>query len=118
MSTELKVTGKVSVINTLEKGVSKAGKDWQKQSFVIDTGAEYNPLICFGVFGEDKCKDLITPLTVGQEIEVSFNLSSREFKGKYYTQADCWRISAVGSTPSAQEVAEVMADEPRDDLPF
>ena len=115
---DLKVTGKIVKINPIEKGESKAGKEWQKQSFVIDTGAKFNPEICFGVFGEDKCKDLITPLSVGQDIEVGFNLSSREFKGKYYTQADCWRISAVGETPTANEAAQVMHEETQDDLPF
>jgi hypothetical protein len=71
-------------------------------------------LVAFGVFGEQKCADLITPLSVGQDVEVGFNLSSREFKDKYYTQADAWRITAVGETPTNQEAAQVMADE--DDL--
>ena len=111
---DLKVTGKITVINAVEKGQSKAGKEWEKQSFVIDTGAKFNPEICFGVFGADKCADLITPLSVGQEVEVGFNLSSREFKGKYYTQADAWRISAVGGSETPQAQPEPASD----DLPF
>jgi hypothetical protein len=110
---ELKITGKVTAILPLEKGVSKAGKDYQKQSFVIDTGAKFNPLVAFGVFGEEKCKDLITPLSVGQDVEVGFNLSSREFKDKYYTQADAWRITAVEDDTQQSQPEEVS-----DGLPF
>jgi hypothetical protein len=110
---ELKITGKITAILPLEKGVSKAGKDYQKQSFVIDTGAKFNPLVAFGVFGEEKCADLITPLSVGQDVEVGFNLSSREFKDKYYTQADAWRITAVGSDAQQSQPEEVS-----DGLPF
>ena len=84
---ELKMTGVVTKILQEESGTSKAGKDWTKGGFVINNGNEYNPDTCFGVFGSDKLKDIIT-FAEGQEVEVDFNLSSREHNGKYYTQAD------------------------------
>ena len=37
-----------------ESGTSKAGKQWKKQSFLVNTGAQYNPEVCFQLFGEDK----------------------------------------------------------------
>jgi hypothetical protein len=33
---DLKVSGKITSIADVEKGVSKAGKDWQKQTFVME----------------------------------------------------------------------------------
>ena len=43
-----------------------------KTSFIIDTGAQYNPEICFSLFGEDKIA-MIEGIQPGTEIEVSFN---------------------------------------------
>lgn len=110
---DLKVTGKITSILDVETGTSKAGKEWQKQSFVIDTEAKFNPEVCFSLFGEKI--DLLTDLKTGDEVEVSFNVSSREYNGKYYHNLDAWRInksSSDTSTPAEAPQAEVS------DLPF
>jgi predicted SnoaL-like aldol condensation-catalyzing enzyme len=98
----LSVKGRVSNILAVESGTSKAGKEWKKQGFIIDTGEQYNPEICFSVFGEDKLQ-MVAGITVGEDVEVHFNLSSREFNGKYYHNIDAWRIEK-GSAQAAQNV--------------
>ena len=35
----LKVNGTIKAMLEIEKGVSKAGKEWQKRSFIIDTNS-------------------------------------------------------------------------------
>lgn len=90
---ELKISGKITNILDVEEGTSKAGKPWKKQSFVIDTGAQYNPEVCFGVFGDEKV-DMLSSFHEGQDVEVKFNISSREFNGKYYHNIDAWNISS------------------------
>jgi hypothetical protein len=99
----LKVKGVVHQITPTETGKSKAGKEWVKKSLVIDTSAQYNPYISLGAFGDDKC-DLVEKCKVGDEVEISFNLSSREYQGKWYTQADLWKIEKVNS--SIEQVAK------------
>ena len=46
----LTLRGKLSRKLSVESGTSKAGKDWQKQSFLVDTGSQYNPEVCFQLF--------------------------------------------------------------------
>ena len=70
----LSVKGKLSSKLSVESGTSKAGKEWKKQSFVVDTGAQYNPEICFQLFGEDKI-EMLNHHNEGDQVEVSFNLS-------------------------------------------
>ena len=50
----LSIKGRITQILDVESGTSKAGKEWKKQAFVVDTGAQYNPLVCFSLFGEEK----------------------------------------------------------------
>ena len=112
---ELKIKGTIKEILQVEKGTSKAGKDWQKQNFIIDTGAKYNPEICFQIFGEDKLENLKKYNKVGQEVEVSFNVSSREYNGKYFHNLDAWMVkSASEKTASKKQESEPVDD----DLPF
>ena len=53
----------------------------------VEYRAQYNPDICFKLFGEDKIQ-ILSNINEGEEIEVFFNLSSREWNGKWFTSAD------------------------------
>jgi len=81
------VKGKVKLIAPAETGVSKAGKQWKKQVIVIDTGAEYNPDIAIQAFGDEKINDL-NKLSVGDEVMIKCNVSSREYNGRYFHNID------------------------------
>ena len=87
----LEMKGKLVKVLESQKGVSKAGKEWIKQSFVLDNGAKFNPNICFNLFGQEKV-DMLIGFNVGDDIEVLFNVSSREYNGNYYTSADVWKM--------------------------
>lgn len=124
----LSVKGRITQILPVESGKSKAGKEWKKQSFIIDTGDQYNPNICFSLFGDDKIQTLRN-FGQGQEVEVSFNLSSREYGGKWYHNVDAWKIDSLSAgasnqaPPPSSEPAEPLYsnfkdDEEVDDLPF
>ena len=101
----LSIKGRITKVLQLENGTSKAGKAWEKQSFVLDTGAQYSPEVCFSVFGDEKVK-MLENFGEGQEVEVAFNISSREFNGKYYHNLDAYKISPLAGV------------ENNDDLPY
>ena len=116
----LAIKGKITQILDVESGTSKAGKEWKKQGFVIDTGAQYNPEVCFSLFGDEKI-NMLRDFGAGQEVEVAFNISSREFNGKWYHNIDAWKITAAGqgapmSNAPAPEIDAAPAED--DDLPF
>jgi len=112
------IKGRLVQILPIEVGVSKAGKEWKKRNFIIDTGEKYNPLICFQLFGDKT--DIIEAYTIGQEIEVSYNLSSKEFGGKWYSSIDAWKITPVGNVQQQTKVDPTIAIDNGDigDLPF
>ena len=91
----------MTVIGTLikkyerETGVSKTGKTWEKQSILVEqAGTDYNKEVVISFFG-DKIKNL-KDIEEGTDINVSVNLSSREFNGKYYHNIDGWFIAKLG----------------------
>jgi hypothetical protein len=116
----LSVKGKLSRKLSVESGTSKAGKEWKKQSFLVDTGAQYNPEICFQLFGDDKI-EILNHHNEGDQVEVSFNLSSKEFNGRYFHNIDAWRIENIASEGASEmkDVPEFNAPaNEEDDLPF
>lgn len=113
----LQVSGKITKILEVEKGTSKAGKEWQKINFVVDTGNEFNPEVCFQIFGEEKVNNFTQYNKVGSDVDVSFNVSSREFNGKYYHNLDAWKVfKAEDNVTENAAAADTTA--PVDDLPF
>jgi len=82
----MEVKGKLVKILELETGVSKAGKEWKKQSILIDTGGDFNNEICVSAFG-DKLEQMLK-LEVGMEVSVLCNVYSREYNGRYFHNID------------------------------
>ena len=110
----MKVTGKIKKVLDTQKGTSASGKDWQKLSFILETTEDYNNLYCFEVFGDEKVEQFLKYNKVGQEVDVSFNVQTNEYKGKYYTSLQSWKIFKAEAGETAPEVAQ----EEVDDLPF
>lgn len=114
--------GKLTKKLEVESGTSKAGKDWKKQSIVINNGDPFNPEVCITFFGDEKIS-LLKGLKKDEHITVHANVSSREHEGKYYHQIDGWKIdkeAAVVTPPpvKTQVVETPVVDEDFDDLPF
>jgi len=121
----MQVKGTLLQILKLESGVSKAGKEWKKQDFVIETNEQFPKKVCFTLFG-DKIS-LIDGITEGTEIEVFFSLESRDFNGKWYHNINAWKIenAAAGNSaknfPPEYSVADIPpepGDDSGNDLPF
>jgi len=119
---ELKVSGKIVKILEKVTGTKKDGSgEWVKQSFVIDNGEQYNNLASFELFGDEKVEKL-NYNKVGDNVEVSFNISCNEWQGKYYTTLQAWKVfKATGEAQAPETAFEPISDlkeEDHDILPF
>jgi len=92
----MEVNGKLVKKLPLESGVSKSGKEWKKQSVVIDTGGEFNNLTAVSAFG-DKV-DKLNTLELGMDVSILCNVYSREYQGKYYHNIDGYHFTDQSSS--------------------
>jgi hypothetical protein len=91
----MEIVGKLIKKLDVETGTSKTGKEWQKQSILVEQfGTEFNKAVAISFFGE-KMKS-IRDVKEGSDVSVSINLSSREFNGKYYHNIDGWFLAVKG----------------------
>ena len=136
-STPLNISGIVLNILPLQTGTSKAGNQWQKQDFILETGGQYPRKVCICLFGDNVAK---FPLAVGQSVTASVDIESREFNGRWYTDVRAWNVVYNGQqqgapapaptataptaqpapTPAKGAAAQAPAGAPAaaDDLPF
>jgi hypothetical protein len=112
------ISGKVIKILQLQSGEGKNGT-WKKQEFILETSAQVQRKICFSLWG-DKIDQF--RLAEGDEAEVSFDLESREYNNRWYTEAKAWKIVKKGagqSIPSYEEPPPEFDEMPSGDgLPF
>jgi len=100
----MNVIGKLIKKLDVESGISKTGKEWRKQSILVEqSGTDYNKEVVISFFG-DKMKS-IRDVEEGSDVNVSVNLSSREFNGKYYHSIDGW-FCAVSGKETVGEIEE------------
>ncbi|MCD8313695.1 MAG: DUF3127 domain-containing protein [Bacteroidales bacterium] len=96
----LEIEGKIVRRLGIQRGVSARG-NWAKQEFIVEfQDGNFPAQACLNVWGEDKVKDL-ERFSDGDEVKVSFHVSSREFNGKWYTDLRAWRIEPAGGNSGA-----------------
>ena len=82
------------LVQVLEEvsGVGKTGNSWKKQSFVVelDGSSTYPKKVCLTAWG-DKV-DALKRLTIGDRISAAFDVESREYQGRWYTDLKAWKI--------------------------
>jgi len=125
------IQGKLIAILPEQKGTSAKG-EWKRQDAIIETLETYPKKVCIAFWG-DKVDDLKI-VKEGAIIKIHFNIESREYNGRWYTDIKAWKIeagdAAGGSsssenhnTPIDREHTSSPADlspsnDAVDDLPF
>ncbi len=100
----------------LQSGVSKAGNQWKKQEYVMETLDSYPRKVKFDFFG-DRADQY--PLEVGDVITLSYDIESREFNGRWYTDIRGFKAmkedpNMAGAAPAPYQPAGAPAPAPAD----
>jgi len=90
------LTGEVIAVLQKEGGQSKAGKEWSKQTVILETPGQYATKVAVDLWG-----DKVGSLSVGEITTVSYNPESREHNSRWYTTLKVWKTVSGSSTPSA-----------------
>lgn len=110
---EFKVKGTIREFLEVQSGVSKTtDKEWKKQTFIVTNNEGYEGaelVFPFEVFGVDKVDNLTKYNKVGQKVEVTFRIGCNEWKGKYFTSLNAWRVDSI-----KDEVPQPTENEPDD----
>jgi len=90
----MEIKGKVKSVLPVESGEGKNGKEWKRQDFIIEfMDGDYSKILALTARAENTLK-AVSDLKSGMDVKVQFNIESREYNGKYYTNATAWKIEA------------------------
>lgn len=105
MSTQYTATGTVSSVDEIQKF-----DKFSKRSFALDIeDGQYPQTVAFEL---QKELDRVTPLDIGRQVEVSFNLRGRRSKkdGRVWNTLAVWKLKWLTGAPEAEP--EMSREEP------
>lgn len=103
-----------------QSGQSKNGP-WKKQDIIVQTDEKFPKKVCLSIWG-DKIDE--KQLILNSNLQLEFDIESREFNGKWYTDIKVWKVTVlnpnevVTDLPPAPPSPFVDDDEELEDLPF
>ncbi len=118
----MQLTAKLIEILPLQTGTGRNG-EWKRQEIIVETQDQYPKKICMGIWGDKIEEDR---LKIGNLLKLDFDIQSRKYNEKWYTNLKVWRLEVVVSeqqgekqeaTPPIEE-PENFDREEDDDLPF
>ncbi|MFZ4724089.1 MAG: DUF3127 domain-containing protein [Paludibacter sp.] len=118
----MEISGKIIAVLPIATGQGKNGT-WRSQDYVLETADQYPKKVCFNLFG-DKIDQF--PIAIDEMVNVSFDIESKEYNGRWFTNIRAWKVDkngassapvAVTSTPTGSFDAAPAATE-GSDLPF
>ena len=102
----MEVTGKIIALTEKISGETKAGKDWGKISFVVQTDEQYN-----NTYPLENFNNKVQTPKVGDFVKAEFNINANEWKGKYFVTLVCWKLEISKANPE-------LPTESGEDTPF
>jgi hypothetical protein len=118
----MQLTAKLIQVLPLQSGTSRNG-EWKKQDIIVETDGQYPKSICISIWG-DKINE--SQLQIGNHLKIDFDIESREYNTKWYTDLKAWRIEVSGSAiaatdtklPPIEKFDDLNSDDDEGDLPF
>jgi hypothetical protein len=92
----MQLTAKLIQLLPLQTGTGKNGQ-WKKQDIIVETDGTYPKKVCISIWG-DKINESL--LKVGNQLKIDFDVESREYNSRWYTDVKAWKVEAAGA-PSA-----------------
>ncbi|MBD5358213.1 MAG: DUF3127 domain-containing protein [Bacteroides sp.] len=95
----MELSGRIILDIPMQTGTSKMGNPWKKKEWVLETFGAYPRKVKFHIFG-DRAETI--QFELGKDYTVSFDLESREFNGKWYTDVSVFAAREYVDATSQQ----------------
>ena len=110
----MEIIGKVAQLLPLVTGQGRNG-EWRKQEFIIEIAdGQFPKKICFSLWG-DKIDQ--AGLSLNEMVKVFFDVESREYNARWFTEAKAWKVEKQGTGASSGTSAHTSSPQVPNDAP-
>lgn len=87
----MQLTAKLKQLLPARTVIGKNGI-WNKQDIIVETDGQYPKNVCISIWG-DKINE--GQLLIGNLLQIDFDIESKEYKTKWYTEIKAMKIDVV-----------------------
>ena len=109
----MEISGKIIAVLPQATGQGKTGM-WRSQDYVLETADQYPKKVCFNLFN-DKIDQF--PMAIDDVVNVSFDVESREYNGRWYTTIRAWKVDKNVATAAPVGQTAAVSGTPFDGAP-
>lgn len=115
----MQLTAKLTQLLPIQIGTGKNG-EWKKQDIIVETDGQYPKKVCISIWG-DKINE--SQLQIGKLLKIEFDIESREYNNKWYTELKAWKIEIANNsiqnpTENLPKIEDIESNNEDDILPF
>lgn len=97
----IKEKGTIAFMSEVQSGMSQNGNPWYRQTIVVDIAGYNGSYRKLALQASGNIVGDLEDFMVGDKVEVSYQVTAREYNGKWYNNVDLYRID-----PEEAKVAE------------
>lgn len=90
---DCKAEGRILIELPPSMGTTKAGKDWEKREYVMETSERYGTKMRFSIMSFDG--PIEEPPQVGDIVKVRFSVEAREYNGSWYNDVKAYQVELL-----------------------
>ncbi len=110
------VTGRITQVLPLERGTGQRG-EWLSSKVVIEyESGRYNSTLCLEC--RNKRAEEFSKLRAGQKVTCYYDVTSREYNGRWYHNVNCFDFVVEGAQAPAPAAAAPAGGAQNDGDPF
>lgn len=90
----IKEKGTIAFMSEVQSGMSQSGNPWYRQTIVVDVAGYNGSYRKVALAASGNVVGDLEQMQVGDKVEFSYQVTSREYNGKWYTNADLFKVEA------------------------
>jgi hypothetical protein len=90
----MQLTAKITHRLPIQTSTGKNG-EWKKQDIIVENDGQYPKKVCISIWG-DKINE--GQLQIGNLLKIDFDIESREYNSKWYTDIKAWKIEVTSTS--------------------
>ena len=91
----IKETGRLAYKGEVESGMAKSGNAWYRQTIVVDVEGYKGSFRKVALQASGNMVGEIEKVQIGERVEVTYQVTAREWNGKWYNNVDLYNIRSL-----------------------
>ena len=95
----VKERGTITFMSEVQSGVAQSGNPWYRQTIVVDVAGFNGSYRKVALQASGNLVQDLEGATIGDKVEISYQVTAREWNGKWYNNVDLYKVEFLEEKP-------------------